>query len=630
MPLKKLLLKPGVNRENTRYTSEGGWYDGDKIRFRQGTPEKIGGWVRYSGSQFLGVCRSLINWLTLTSVRLLGVGTNLKYYIERGGVYYDITPIRSTTAAGDVTFAATSGASTITVTDTAHDALRNDFVTFSAAVSLGGNITADVLNSEYQITAILDANSYTITATATANGSDTGNGGASTVGAYQLNTGAEIETPFSGWGAGAWGLGAWGAGASATYPIRIWNAATFGEDLIIGPSGGGLYYWDASSGVAARAVELSTLGGSNVPTLQTMFLVSDVSRFVLCFGVNSLGGSVLDPMLVRWSDQEDPLNWTPAITNQAGDLRLSSGSKIVTAIQSRQEVLIWTDSTVYSLQYLGPPFVWGAQSVGENISIMSPRAMATANNVTYWMGADKFYRYDGRVQTLRCDLRQFIFTNPDPTLTLDPLQGSQVFASTVEAYNEIWWFYCSSISANQTSPDRYVVYNYVEDIWYYGSMPRTAWMDSSVLGKPVAASVTGYLTEQESGVDDGLDGTLVPMEAYITSAEIDIDDGHNFGFIWRLLPDITFRGSTTTNPTANFSLLPLQNSGSGYNIPTSVGGTNAADVVRTATIPVEQFTGQVNTRVRGRQISIKVESTALGTTWQLGAPRIDIRPDGRR
>ena len=300
MPLKKLLLKPGVNRENTRYTSEGGWYDGDKIRFRQGTPEKIGGWVRYSGSQFLGVCRSLINWLTLTSVRLLGVGTNLKYYIERGGVYYDITPIRSTTAAGDVTFAATSGASTITVTDTAHDALRNDFVTFSAAVSLGGNITADVLNSEYQITAILDANSYTITATATANGSDTGNGGASTVGAYQLNTGAEIETPFSGWGAGAWGLGAWGAGASATYPIRIWNAATFGEDLIIGPSGGGLYYWDASSGVAARAVELSTLGGSNVPTLQTMFLVSDVSRFVLCFGVNSLGGSVLDPMLVRW------------------------------------------------------------------------------------------------------------------------------------------------------------------------------------------------------------------------------------------------------------------------------------------------------------------------------------------
>jgi hypothetical protein len=630
MPLKKLQLKPGVNRENTRYTSEGGWYDGDKIRFRQGTPEKIGGWIRYSSVQFLGVCRSLINWLTLGSVQLLGFGTNLKFYIERGGEYYDITPIRSTTAAGDVTFAATSGESTITVTDTGHGALSDDFVTFSDAVSLGGNITADVLNIEYQITAILDADSYTITAAVTANGSDTGNGGASTVGAYQVNTGAAIETPYSGWGAGPLGLGSWSISADSTYPIRLWNSATFGEDLIIGPSGGGLYYWDASSGVTSRAVELSTLGGSNVPTLQTTFLVSDVSRFVLCFGVNGLGDSALDPMLVRWSDQEDPLNWTPSATNQAGDLRLSSGSRIVTALQARQEILVWTDSTVYSLQYLGPPFVWGAQTVGENITIMSPRAMATANNVTYWMGSDKFYRYDGRVQTLRCDLRQFIFNNSDPTQTLDQLQGSQVFASTVEAYNEIWWFYCSSVSVNQTSPDRYVVYNYVEDVWYYGAMSRTAWLDSSVLGKPVAASVTGYLTEQESGVDDGLDGTLVPMEAYITSAEFDIDDGHNFAFIWRLIPDITFRGSTAANPTVNFSLLSLQNSGSGYTNPASVGGENAADVVRTSTVPIEQFTGQVNIRVRGRQISIKIESTALGTTWQLGSPRIDIRQDGRR
>ena len=631
MPLKKLLLKPGVNRENTRYTNEGGWYDCDKIRFRQGTPEKIGGWVRYSGNQFLGVCRSLVNWLVLAGTQLLGVGTNLKYYIERGAAYYDITPIRSTTAAGDVTFAATSGSSTITVSDTAHGALANDFVTFSGAVSLGGNITADVLNKEYQIVSILDANSYTITAAVTADASDSGSGGASTVCTYQINTGAAIETPFSGWGAGAWGYGTWGVGSASTYPIRIWNAAAFGEDLIIGPSGGGLYYWDASGTVASRAVSFSSLAGaSDVPLLQTTFLVSDVSRFVLCFGVNGLGGTDLDPMLIRWSDQEDPTNWTPAITNQAGDLRLSKGSKIVAAVQSRQEILVWTDSTLYSLQYLGPPYVWGAQSVGENISVISPRAMATANNVTYWMGTDKFYRYDGRVQTMRCDLRQFIFNNSDPTLTLNQLQANQIFASTVEAYNEIWWFYCSSGSNDPTSPDRYVVYNYAEDIWYYGSMSRTAWLDSKVLGKPVAASNTGYLTEQESGVDDGITGTLVPIEAYITSAEIYIDDGHNFGFIWRLLPDLTFRGSTAASPVANFSLLPLQNSGSGYNNPASVGGSNTAPVTRTATLPIEAFTGQVYTRVRGRQISIKVESDSLGTTWQLGAPRIDIRQDGRR
>jgi hypothetical protein len=392
-----------------------------------------------------------------------------------------------------------------------------------------------------------------------------------------------------------------------------------------------LYYWDASGTVASRAVSFSSLAGaSDVPLLQTTFLVSDVSRFVLCFGVNGLGGTDLDPMLIRWSDQEDPTNWTPAITNQAGDLRLSKGSKIVAAVQSRQEILVWTDSTLYSLQYLGPPYVWGAQSVGENISVISPRAMATANNVTYWMGTDKFYRYDGRVQTMRCDLRQFIFNNSDPTLTLNQLQANQIFASTVEAYNEIWWFYCSSGSNDPTSPDRYVVYNYAEDIWYYGSMSRTAWLDSKVLGKPVAASNTGYLTEQESGVDDGITGTLVPIEAYITSAEIDIDDGHNFGFIWRLLPDLTFRGSTAASPVANFSLLPLQNSGSGYNNPASVGGSNTAPVTRTATLPIEAFTGQVYTRVRGRQISIKVESDSLGTTWQLGAPRIDIRQDGRR
>lgn len=627
MPLKKLLLKPGVNRENTRYTNEGGWYDCDKIRFRQGTPEKIGGWTQFSIRTFLGTCRSLLNWITLNALNLIGTGTNLKYYIELGTAFYDITPIRSTTAAGDVTFAASSGSTLITVTDTAHGAITGDFVTFSGAVGLGGVITASILNKEYQVS-VIDDDTYTITSAVAANASDTGNGGASTVGAYQINTGPAIQSAQTGWGASYWGFGPWGIGQSSLDALRIWNHSNFGEDLIYGPRGGGIYYWDASAGVSTRGVALSTLSGaSDTPVVQNNLLVSDVSRFVLCFGVNGLGTSTLDPMLIRWSDQEDPANWTPAITNQAGDLRLSIGSEIVTARQQRQEILVWTDAALYSLQYLGPPFVWGAQSVGENISIISPNAVASANNVTYWMGTDKFYKYDGRVQTLRCDLRQFIFQNADPALTLNHNQTEQIFASTVEAFNEVWWFYCST---NSTSPNRYVVYNYAEDVWYYGTMDRTAWIDSGLSPNPIAATPTGYLMNQETGVDDGDNGTLQPIDAYITSSEIDIDDGHNFGFIWRLLPDMTFRGSTAASPTANFTLLPLQNSGSGYNNPASVGGSNTAPVVRTATVPIEQFTGQVNTRVRGRQISIKVESNTLGTTWQLGAPRIDIRQDGRR
>jgi len=624
MPLKKILLKPGVNRENTRYTTEGGWYDCDKIRFRQGTPEKIGGWLQYSATQFLGICRSLWKWVTLSNQNLLGIGTNLKFYLELGGRFYDITPIRNTTAAGDVTFAATDGSATITVTDVAHGASEGDFVTFSGAVSLGGAITADILNAEYQIASVVTNDTYTITSSVAANASDTGNGGAAVVGAYQIPVGPAFEVPLNGWGAGPFGFGTWGVGTSSSEAIRVWNQQNFGEDLIYGPRGDALYYWDASAGLTTRGVLLT---GTEVPVVQNNLIVSDISRFVLCFGVNPLGTSAMDPMLVRWSDQEDPTNWSPAITNQAGDLRLSIGSSIITARQTRQEILVWTDAALYSMQYLGPPYVWGAQTVGENITIMSPNATATANNVTYWMGTDKFYKYDGRVQTLRCDLRQFIFQNSDPELSLDATQSDQVFASTVEAFNEIWWFYCSQ---NQQAPNRYVVYNYVEDAWYYGTMSRTAWLDSGLSTVPIAATPNNYLTLQETGVDDGETGDLIPIEAYITSSEIDIDDGHNFGFIWRLLPDLTFRGSTAASPVVNFSLLPLQNSGSGYNNPTSVGGVNNQNVSRTATVPVEQFTGQVYTRVRGRQIAMKIESTALGTTWQLGAPRVDIRPDGRR
>ena len=622
MPLKKLIFKPGVNRENTRYTTEGGFYECDKIRFRQGTPEKIGGWTRISNNSFLGLCRSLWNWVTLGALNLLGVGTNLKFYIERGGEYYDITPIRSTVTLTNP-FTAVNGSSIITVTDTAHGALNNDFVTFSGATGLGGNVTATVLNKEYQITYV-DANSYTITVAVVANATDAAGspGGGTVTTAYQLNVGPAVSTPLVGFGSGPWGFGPWGTGLSSLDALRVWSQRNFGEDLIFGPRGGGVYFWDATGGVTTRAVNLnSLLGASDVPTIQNYIFISDTFRFVFCFGCNDYGASTADPMLVRWSDQEDALNWTPAPTNQAGSIRLSDGSRIVTAAQTRQEILVWTDSSLYSFQYLGPPYVWGTNLLASNTSIVSPNAAVTASGVTYWMGVDKFYRYDGRIQTLRCDLRQYIFND------FNPAQAEQVFAGTNEGFTEIWWFYCS---ANSTAIDKYVVYNYAEDIWYYGTLGRTAWLDTGLREYPVAATYSNNIVNHEEGIDDNQTSTAIAINAYIETSQFDIDDGHNFGFIWRILPDLTFRGSTAGSPQVTMYLYPYQNSGSGVNNPASVGGISNAPVTRVATIPVEQFTGQINTRVRGRQLSMKIESTQLGTTWQLGAPRIDIKQDGRR
>lgn len=627
MALQKVLLKPGVNKEVTRYTDEGRWYDCDKVRFRQGLPEKIGGWQRTSTYTYLGTARSLFNWVTLGSQNLVAVGTNLKYYIEQGGEYYDITPIRSTTAAGDVTFSATDGSSTITVSDTDHGVIVNDFVTFSGAVSLGGNITADVLNQEYQVSLVVDADTYEIVAkdtggaTVTANASDTGNGGASVVGAYQINTGPELPVPLVGWGAGGWGLGPWGTGTTGLEPIRLWSQSNFGEDLIFGPRGGEVFIWDASVGIASRGTYLSAeAGASDVPVVQNRVFVSD-NRFVFCFGTNEIGSSDLDPMLIRWSDQEDATNWTPAATNQAGSLRLSTGSEIITAIQSRQEILTWTDSAVYSIQYLGAPAVWGAQLLADNISIASPRAAVYASGVAFWMGRDKFYRYDGRVQPLRCDLLRYVFND----FNLEEVD--QVFAGTNEEYQEIWWFYCSAGSQNI---DKYVVYNYMEDIWYYGTLARTAWSDTGLRDYPIGATYSNNLVYHELGVDDDETGTPAAINAYITSSEFDLDDGHKFAFIWRVLPDVTFDGSTAESPQATLTLLPLAGSGSGYNSPASEGGTNAAGITRSATVPVEAYTNQLNVRVRGRQLSMKIASDQLGVQWQLGAPRLDMRPDGRR
>lgn len=622
MALKKLAFKPGINREVTRYTNENGWYECDKVRFRQGYPEKIGGWERISVSTFQGICRSLSNWITLGSINLIGVGTHLKFYLEEGGGYNDITPIRATTAAGDVTFAATNGSTTLTVTDSGHGAREGDFVTFSGAVTLGGNITAGVLNAEYQIVTVPDINTYTITATATANASDTGNGGTAVVGAYQIRSGEPYEVPLTGWGGGTWGAGTWGTGSVSTESIRLWSQSNFGEDLIFGPRGGDIFYWDATNGVNTRGVYLSSLSGaSNVPTKQNFILVSDVSRFVFCFGVNLLASGTFDPMLIRWSDQEDPTNWTPASTNQAGSIRLSKGTEIVTAKQSRQEILVWTDSSVYSLQYQGAPIVWSTQLVGDNISIASQNAVAFSSGVAFWMGKDKFYAYDGRTQTLPCDVRRFVFND------FNELQYDQVTAGTNEAFHEIWWFYCSQ---NSQTNDRYVVYNYLEKTWYYGTMARTAWLDSGLRDYPLGASYQYNLVNHEFGTDDNETGTPAAITATITSGQFDIDDGDRFAFVWRVMPDMTFDGSTADSPHATMSLLPLANSGSGYNSPTSEGGSNSGTVTRTATVPIEQFTGQANIRVRGRQMSIKIESDSLGVKWQLGSPRIDLRPDGRR
>jgi hypothetical protein len=625
MPLKKLTLKPGVNKENTRYTNENGWYECDKVRFRQGTPEKIGGWTRISASTFLGVCRSLWNWVTLGSLNLVGVGTNLKFYIERGGIYNDITPIRDTVTLNNP-FALTAS-TTVTVTDTAHGCVTGDFVTFSGAVdigSVGTNVTAAVLNQEFQVT-VINSNTYTITISVVPNATaiaGSPGGGASVVAAYQVNTGSAFAIPLTGWGAGTWGSGAWGIGGTSNTSLQLWSQKNWGEDLVFGPRGGGMYYWDASAGVTTRGVNLTTLSGANgVPTKQNLIFVSDINRFVFAFGCNEIGSSVLDPMLIRWSDQESAVDWTPAATNQAGSLRLSDGSEIVSAIQARQEIVVFTDSAVYSLQYLGAPEVWGAQILGSNISIEGPNAVAIGSGVIYWMGVDKFYAYDGRVQTLPCDLRRYVFGD------FNQAQAAQVFAGTNEGFNEVWWFYCS---ANSTTVDRYVVYNYLEKIWYYGNLARTAWLDSGLLEYPIAATYLGNIVEHENGVDDNSTGTPTAINAYIESAEFDIEDGQNFGFVWRMVPDVTFVGSTANNPSLTMTLIPMKGSGSGFNNPQSLGGSSSAAVTRTATVPIEQFTNIVYIRVRGRQMIMKAESTALGVTWQLGSPRIDVRMDGRR
>ena len=562
-----------------------------------------------------------------TTITALGTGT--------GGIgTYTVSTaqrVASTalTMLTTVTFAATNGSPVITVTTPNHGLITGAYVVFKDAVSLGGNITAAVLNKEYIVTYI-SATTFSITAAVNANASDTGNGGPNTIVAYELNPAPAVQIPLTGWGAGPWGSGEWGTGSGSFSNLRIWSQSNFGEDLIFSSRDGGIYYWDATAGVETRGVPLQSLTGAlQVPTVQKFIFVSDISRFIFAFGCNDYNSAIQNPMLIRWSDQESAVNWTPAATNQAGSVQFSHGSELVTCLQTRQEIVVWSDSAIYSLQYVGAPAVWRSDLLGDNISIVSQNAAAIGSGVVYWMGVDKFYKYDGRVQTLRCDLRQYIFSD------INSAQYQQVFAGTSEGFNEVWWFYCSQYEADGTTVNsainRYVIYNYAEDIWYYGTLGRTAWLDSGLRDFPLAATYSNNLVNHEQGNDNNETGTPTAIAASISSSEFDIDDGHNFGFIWRVIPDLTFRNSTgDLTPQCTMTILPMQNSGSGFNDPLSTNNTSAASIQRIARAPIEEFTGQVYIRVRGRQIIFKMESDRLGTAWQLGAPRIDIRPDGRR
>ena len=704
MPLQKLQFRPGINRETTSYSNEGGWFDMDKVRFRFGYPEKIGGWIKSSTTTFLGTCRALHPWVALDGTNYLGVGTHLKYYINEGGGYNDITPIRTTTAAGDVTFSAsastisadveiidtvipiastsgfpssghikidseiiiyaglsgndligctrgaegtiaathTSGAavdcSTLIVTDNNHGALENDFVTFSGASSLGGNITAVILNQEYQVVQVLNDNSYEIDArtvstigsitTTTglnptyvfATSADSGDGGSSVVGAYQINTGLDTTIVGNGWGAGTWSRGAWGSGTSLSasgQTLRIWSHDNFGEDLLMNVRDGDIFYWDRTNGTSTRAVELASIAGANkVPTIAKQVMVSDRDRHVIAFGCDSeLNPGVQDPLLIRFSDQENILEWQSQIDNTAGDLRIGSGSKIITALETRQQVLVFTDTSLHAMQYLGPPFTFGINSISENITIASPLAAIAVEDNVFWMGAEEFYAYGGAVQRIPCSVRDYVFSN----INNDQLE--KVTAGLNTAFSEVTWFYPSG-SSNEN--DSYVTYNYDQKIWYYGLMSRTCWLDRGVNIDPLAASPDHYLYLHEIGFDDGSTSPATAISAYIESSQMDLGEGDQFAFMRRLIPDLTFRNSTAETPQATMTLKVRNFPGGNYT------SSDSRSVTKTASIPVEQFTEQVFVRLRGRSFAFRVESEDTGVAWRLGSPRVDIRPDGRR
>mgnify|MGYP003624207137 CR=1 FL=1 len=707
MPLQKLQFRPGVNRETTSYSNEGGWFDMDKVRFRFGYPEKIGGWIKSSVSTFLGTCRALHPWVALDGTNYLGVGTHLKYYINQGGAYNDITPIRLVTSAGDLTFSAsantlaaaatatvttltltsssgfpTSGrikinneiityaalngnnltgcvrgvsdtiaaahsssdavlCATIVVADSAHGALENDFVTFSGSASLGGNLTAAIINQEYQITTIVSVNSYQVEARITesissitesyglnqtyvfASTSDSNNGGSSVVGAYQINTGLDTTIVGNGWNAGGWSRGTWGSAADLTTSgdtLRIWSHDNFGEDLIINVRDADIFYWDksaSSENTFDRAVELASISGANkAPVIAKQIIVSDIDRHVIAFGCDSeTNPGVQDPLLIRFSDQENILEWQSLKTNTAGDLRIGSGSKIITAVETRQQVLVFTDVSLHAMQYLGPPFTFGINSISEGITIASPLSAIAVEDNVFWMGAEEFYVYGGTVQRLPCSVRDYVFSN------INNGQLEKVTVGVNSAFSEVTWFYPSASSEEN---DSYVTYNYAQKIWYYGTMSRTVWLDRGVNIDPIAASPDHFLYLQEIGFDDGSTSPATAISSYIESSQMDLGDGEQFAFMRRLIPDITFRNSTASIPSATMTLKVRNFPGGEYL------DSNSNSITKTASVPVEQYTEQVFVRLRGRSFAFRIASEDTGVAWRLGSPRVDIRPDGRR
>jgi hypothetical protein len=672
MPLIKLQFQPGINKEVTSLAGKGGWFSCDNVRFRSGNPEKIGGWVLDTGvtaaaykpaaGNFWGIATFVFDWASLAGFNYLGIGTNLKFYVQNsnGGPFNDVTPIRLTSTGAQFSASIAEG-TVITVTDVGNGVTINDFVTFSGVASTGlsGTITAAILNAEFQVKSVVSTSVYTIAASVASTANFTLAGGTAAVANYQLITGSSTYFYGTGWNSGGWGgyitpqdpltgttFGAASAvGQGVGQQLRTWSASNYGQNLVLNPRGGGIYYWpvDSTPSTYNRAQQIGPTntntqngvaywktdeGVTACPTLANFILVSNTSRFVVAYGTDNLGDGVQDPMLISWSDQENITVWNPLPTNQAGNYRLSYGSQIITAHQTRQEILIWTDSALYSQQFLGAPFIWGFQPMGIDISIIGPNAVAVGNNVTFWMGLDKFYSYNGTVQTLPSAMRTYVFDN----INLD--QSFQIFSGVNEGFSEVWWFYCS---ANSTTVDSYVIYNYVSNVWSYGSMARTAWTDSSLRRYPVATgyasdATDGLLIYHEVGMDDGTTNPPSPITSFVQSSDVDIGDGDRYGFAWRIIPDITFDGSTVNTPSATMTLWPRQNPGAAYTI-------NVAAPVVTSTqdysaagayYNTQQFTQQSNIRVRGRQMAFRVGSTTLGTAWSLGVSRIDVRPDGRR
>tara|TARA_R110000796_G_scaffold983_2_gene3755 strand:+ start:450 stop:2315 length:1866 start_codon:yes stop_codon:yes gene_type:complete len=621
MPLNKVIFRPGINREGTDYDNEGGWFDVNLVRFRNGRAQKIGGWAKETVETFLGKARALHAWVSLAGTKYLGTGTTFKYYVKEGNKFNDVTPIRATTSAGDVTFSASNGDATITVTESAHGAVANDFVTFSGAATLGGLITASVLNQEYQIVTITNANVFTIEAkdtdgnTVTANSSDTGNGGSSVVGAYQLSVGLNVYVSSTGWGAGVWSSGTFGSvtALTSTNQLRLWTHDNFGEDLIICPRDGGIFRWKENDGVTTRAVELSGISGAvEVPTVGLQVITSEKDRHLIVLGadpvVDSSRSGSSDPMLVAFSDQENALDFQARSTNTAGELRLSSGSKIIGAVKSRQEILIWTDTALYSMQFIGPPFTFGINLINENTGLMAPKAAVTGPTGVFWMGYDNFYVYTGSIQKVPCTVLGYVFND------FNSSQSYKTHAFSNTQFDEVGWYYCSGDSSEI---DRYVTYNYSEQVWSYGQLTRHAWLDAGVEPYPIATS-DSYLYQQEIGYDD--DGS--PMtNVYIESSDFDIGDGEQFSFINRMIPDIRFL-SNSSGGQVNILLKTR-------NFPGDSLSTNSTSVITSST-------EQSFVRARARQAVVRIESDDdnvpgnTGTGWRIGATRLDVRPDGRR